>query len=119
MVVALAVALALMVVGTVLLVRGSDWLIDGIGDWARLLGVSAVVLGAVLAGLEPEEMLTAAIASGRGASDLAVGDVIGLVEVMKQFSEVTADVAGRLRGFAVENGEPVDPGQALAVIETA
>ena len=49
----------------------------------------------------------------------AVGDVIGLVEVMKQFSEVTADVAGRLRGFAVENGEPVDPGQALAVIETA
>jgi biotin carboxyl carrier protein len=48
-----------------------------------------------------------------------VGDVIGLVEVMKQFSEVTADVAGRLRGFAVENGEPVDPGQALAVIETA
>ena len=50
---------------------------------------------------------------------LAVGDVIGLVEVMKQFSEVTADVAGRLRGFAVENGEPVDPGQALAVIETA
>ncbi|ABX32653.1 MULTISPECIES: acetyl-CoA carboxylase [Delftia] len=50
---------------------------------------------------------------------VAVGDVIGLVEVMKQFSEVTADVAGRLRGFAVENGEPVDPGQALAVIETA
>ena len=50
---------------------------------------------------------------------MAVGDVIGLVEVMKQFSEVTADVAGRLRGFAVENGEPVDPGQALAVIETA
>ena len=49
----------------------------------------------------------------------ARGDVIGLVEVMKQFSEVTADVAGRLRGFAVENGEPVDPGQALAVIETA
>ena len=50
---------------------------------------------------------------------VTAGTVIGLVEVMKQFSEVTADVAGRLRGFAVENGEPVDPGQALAVIETA
>ena len=77
MVFALTITLVLVVAGAVLLVRGSDWLIDGIGDLARLLGVSAVVLGAVLAGLEPEEMLTAAIASGRGASDLAVGDVIG------------------------------------------
>jgi acetyl-CoA carboxylase biotin carboxyl carrier protein len=50
---------------------------------------------------------------------VAVGDVLGLVEVMKQFSEVTADAAGRLLRFAVENAEPVDPGQPLAVIETA
>ncbi len=50
---------------------------------------------------------------------MAVGDVLGLVEVMKQFSEVTADAAGRLVRFAVENAEPVDPGQVLAVIETA
>jgi acetyl-CoA carboxylase biotin carboxyl carrier protein len=50
---------------------------------------------------------------------VAVGDVLGLVEVMKQFSEVTADAAGRLARFAVENAEPVDPGQVLAVIETA
>lgn len=50
---------------------------------------------------------------------VAVGDVLGLVEVMKQFSEVTADAAGRLLRFGVENAEPVDPGQVLAVIETA
>lgn len=49
---------------------------------------------------------------------VAVGDVLGLVEVMKQFSEVTASVAGRLQRFAVEDGEPVDPGQVLAIIET-
>lgn len=48
---------------------------------------------------------------------VAVGDVLGLVEVMKQFSEVTADAAGRLQCFLVENAEPVDPGQVLAVIE--
>ena len=46
-----------------------------------------------------------------------VGEVIGLVEVMKQFSEVTAEVAGRIKSFAVENGDPVDPGQVVAVIE--
>lgn len=46
-----------------------------------------------------------------------VGEVIGLVEVMKQFSDVSSDVAGRIQSFAVENGEPVDPGQVLAVVE--
>jgi cation:H+ antiporter len=34
-------------------------------------------LGVLLAGLEPEEMLTAAIASARGAPNLAVGNVVG------------------------------------------
>jgi cation:H+ antiporter len=77
MVLALALALGLLLGGTLLLVRGADWFIDGVSDLARLVGVSAVVLGAVLAGLEPEEMLTAAIASGRGVPQLAVGNVLG------------------------------------------
>ena len=50
---------------------------------------------------------------------VAVGDVIGLVEVMKQFSEVTAEVAGRLVRYLVENEAAVEPGQALALIETS
>lgn len=48
-----------------------------------------------------------------------VGDVIGLVEVMKQFSEVNAEVAGVVVRFAVANGDAVEPGQLLAVIEAA
>ncbi len=47
---------------------------------------------------------------------VAVGDTIGLVEVMKQFNEITADAAGTLISFAVPSGEPVDPGQVLAVL---
>src|SRR5947209_9036371 len=70
-------ALGLFAIGTLLLVLGADWFLDGAGDLARALGVSALVLGVVLAGLEPEEMLTAAIASARGAPTLAVGNVIG------------------------------------------
>ncbi len=77
MLLALGVAMALLAGGIVLLLRGADWFMDGVGDLARVLGVSALALGAVLAGLEPEEMLTAAVASGRGAPDLAVGNVIG------------------------------------------
>ncbi|HEY6541027.1 MAG TPA: sodium:calcium antiporter, partial [Ktedonobacteraceae bacterium] len=62
---ALLFALVLLGVGTLLLVVGAGWFLDGAVDLARILGVSALVLGVVLAGLEPEEMLTAAIASAR------------------------------------------------------
>jgi cation:H+ antiporter len=74
---ALIIDVGLLAVGTALLLVGADWFLDGAGDLARSLGVSALVLGVLLAGLEPEEMLTAAIASARGAPALAVGNVIG------------------------------------------
>jgi biotin carboxyl carrier protein len=38
---------------------------------------------------------------------------------MKQFSEVPADAAGRVVRFLVENEGTVEPGQPLAIIETA
>src|SRR6266571_308373 len=73
----LLLASLLLVVGTVLLLVGADWFVDGAGDLARALGMSALVVGVLLAGVEPEEMLTAAIASARGAPTLAEGLVIG------------------------------------------
>ncbi len=71
------IMLGLLIGGTILVVYGADWFLDGASDVARGLGISALVVGVVLAGLEPEEMLTAAIASARGAPALAVGNVIG------------------------------------------
>ena len=50
---------------------------------------------------------------------VAVGDVVGLIEVMKQFSEVQSEVAGRIVRFLVDNDAPVEPGQALVVVEIA
>ncbi|MFC5699605.1 acetyl-CoA carboxylase [Pseudomonas sp. GCM10022186] len=49
---------------------------------------------------------------------VAAGAVIGLVEVMKQFSELTTDLGGRVLAFHAEDGDPVEPGQLLAVIQT-
>ena len=77
MTLSLIIAAGLLLAGMLLLVVGADWFLDGVGGLAHSLGVSALVLGALLAGLEPEEMLTAAIASARGAPSLAVGNVIG------------------------------------------
>lgn len=42
-----------------------------------------------------------------------VGDVIGLIEVMKSFNEVLADQAGTLIAFIAEDEEPVMAGQPL------
>ncbi len=48
---------------------------------------------------------------------IAVGDVIGLVEVMKSFNEVKADIAGKVVAFLVDNEDAVRAGQPLAEIE--
>ena len=49
---------------------------------------------------------------------VAVGDVVGLVEVMKSFNEVKADVAGRIVRFVTDNEEAVMAGQPLVEIES-
>jgi acetyl-CoA carboxylase biotin carboxyl carrier protein len=38
---------------------------------------------------------------------------------MKQFTEVHADAAGKVVRFLVDNEAPVEPGQAILLIETA
>lgn len=47
---------------------------------------------------------------------VAAGDVIGLIEVMKSFTEVKAEVAGKIVKFLADNEEPVMAGQPLAEI---
>lgn len=49
--------------------------------------------------------------------NVTTGEVIGLVEVMKSFNEVKADIAGRIVKFLVENEDAVMAGQPLAEIE--
>jgi biotin carboxyl carrier protein len=47
---------------------------------------------------------------------VAVGDIIGLIEVMKSFTEVKAETAGKIIKFMVDNEEPVMAGQPLVEI---
>ncbi len=42
-----------------------------------------------------------------------VGEVIGLIEVMKTFNEVKADTAGRIVRFLAKNEEEIMAGQPL------
>ncbi len=47
-----------------------------------------------------------------------VGDVIGLVEVMKMFNKVEADAAGKVVRFLADNEAPVEAGQPLLLVES-
>ncbi|HEY1942676.1 MAG TPA: acetyl-CoA carboxylase [Roseiarcus sp.] len=48
---------------------------------------------------------------------VAVGDVVGLVEVMKSFIEVHADAAGKVVRFLAEDEDPVMSSQPLLEVE--
>jgi len=48
---------------------------------------------------------------------VAVGDVIGLVEVMKSFHPIASDVAGTVVRYLTDNEDAVMAGQALIEIE--
>lgn len=48
---------------------------------------------------------------------VAVDEVIGLVEVMKMFNEIRAEISGRVVRYAIDNEGPVEAGQVLMIIE--
>nr|HEV8010534.1 acetyl-CoA carboxylase [Bradyrhizobium sp.] len=48
---------------------------------------------------------------------VAVGDVVGLIEVMKSFIEVQAEASGKIVRFVIDDEEPVMAGQVLLEIE--
>jgi acetyl-CoA carboxylase biotin carboxyl carrier protein len=54
----------------------------------------------------------------KGEGDaVAVGDTLGLVEVMKSFTPVTAEVAGTIVRFHIDDEDAVMAGQPLVDIE--
>ena len=66
-------------VGLVLLVVGSGWLVDGATSIATALGVSELVIGltVVAAGTSLPELATSLVAALRGERDMAVGNIVG------------------------------------------
>lgn len=59
------------------IVWGAEIFAEHLGKAAVVLGVSSFVLALLLAGAEPEELVTAVVASLRGSPGIALGDVIG------------------------------------------
>lgn len=45
------------------------------------------------------------------------GDRVGIVEAMKMMNEIEAEIAGRIVKILVKNGQPVEYGQPLMIVE--
>jgi cation:H+ antiporter len=61
----------------VLLVGGAELFVENAASAARRLGVTVLAVGILLAGAEPEELLTAVLAAAQHRPGLAAGDAIG------------------------------------------
>jgi cation:H+ antiporter len=74
-----SVQLLLIAIGLGLLVQGAHWLVDAAVGFARLLGMSEMVIGLtiVAAGTSLPEVATSIVATLRGERDMAVGNVVG------------------------------------------
>src|SRR5215467_179800 len=99
--------LGLLMVSAVMLIAGAELFTDNAAAAARRLRITVFATAFLLAGAEPEEMITAVIASGRHRPELAAGDAIGANLTMLTLVLGVAALArplpygGRVRGYSV------------------
>jgi cation:H+ antiporter len=72
-------SLGFILAGLVLLVKGADWLVEGSSTIARKIGASELMIGltVVAFGTSMPELTVNIISSFQGASDIAIGNIIG------------------------------------------
>ena len=68
-----------LIAGIVLIILGGRWLVEGAVDLARMIGMSEAVIGltVIAIGTSLPEMVTSVIAAYKGASAVALGNVLG------------------------------------------
>ncbi len=69
----------LLIIGFALLIKGADWLVDGASALAKKLGISSLVIGltVVAFGTSAPELIVNVMASVKGATDIAIGNILG------------------------------------------
>ncbi len=72
-------AIAILILGLILLVKGADWLVEGASSLAKRLGVSGLTIGltVVAFGTSMPELVVNITSSLSGATDIAIGNIVG------------------------------------------
>src|SRR5258708_37922196 len=103
----MVVGLGVLAVSAVMLMAGAELFTENAAAAARGLRITVFAAAFLLAGAEPEEMITAVVASARHRPGLAAGDAIGANLTMLPLVLGLAALArplpfrGRVRGSAV------------------
>lgn len=104
-------SLLTLVGGIVLIVLGGRWLVEGAVDLARLIGMSEAVIGltVIAIGTSLPELVTSVIAAYKGASAVALGNVLGSnIFNLLLIGGVTAVIApGTIPGEIANYGLPL------------
>ena len=99
--------LVLLAGSSVALLAGAELFAENAAAAGRRLGVTALAVGVLLAGAEPEELITAVTAGVRGRPAIGVGDAIGANVTMLTLALGLAAVlrplplGGRVRSYAL------------------
>ena len=102
-----ALGLGLLVLAAVLLGGGAELFAEHAAAAGRRLGVTGLAIGLLLAGAEPEELVTAVLAAARDQDGIAVGDAIGANVTMITLTLgaaaalVVLPLSTRIRNYAV------------------
>ena len=69
----------LLVLGIILLIKGSDFFVDAGSEIGRVLRISEVLLGITIVALGTSlpELVTSVTAARKGNSDIAIGNIVG------------------------------------------
>ncbi|MEC8677895.1 MAG: acetyl-CoA carboxylase biotin carboxyl carrier protein [Candidatus Margulisiibacteriota bacterium] len=78
---------------------------------ANLTEIKSPMVGTFYASPNPES--PAFVTPGKTISQ---GDIICIVEAMKLFNEIEADISGTVEKICVQNGDPVEFGQTLFLV---
>ena len=97
---------------------------------AAAIGAAAGAAAGASAAPSPDQVVTAPMvgtfysAPAPGAksfveigSEVKPGDVLCIIEAMKMMNQIESDKAGRVVSILVKNGDPVEFGQTLFIIE--
>ncbi len=76
------------------------------------LTITSPMVGTFYCGPNPDAPPFAAV-----GGMVETGDVVCIIEAMKMMNEIEAELRGRVRRVLVENGQPVEYGQALFLLE--
>lgn len=73
------ISLTLLLIGILILIKGSDLLVDGASSLAKTLNVAPMVIGLTIIafGTSAPELLVSIVSSTQGANDLALGNIFG------------------------------------------